>query len=117
MPLTVGPLADLLAEEAGNPIAYSLALDLLISSVMGLPVAGRDVTIAFTRNPVARDIRFTVQISDILGAWEDGSFYESSGDMPATSATTDITPAGFPPGFVFVRDIPTESPPALFVSR
>ena len=66
--------------------------------------SGAPLTLAFTRNPAATDLRFTVQVSPDLVTWFDGSTYSAAANFPNTAATTDITPNGSPSGYTIVRD-------------
>lgn len=103
-----GELADPDRDGVVNLLEYGLGMNPLLPSVMGLPSGGRAadgrLTLSFTRNPAATDLRFTVQVSDTVGNWTDGSIYQPSGDIPITGATTEITPPASPPGFTVVRD-------------
>ena len=106
-PAIAGALVDVEGDGIVNLIEYGLDLNPLAPSPGGMPVAARtggQLTLAFTRNPAATDIVFTVQVSGDLATWLDGSTYSALGDTPNTAATSDITPNGSPAGYTVVRD-------------
>lgn len=106
-PAIGGILADPDADGIENLIEFGLNLDPLTASNTGLPVAGSSggqLTLAFTRNPAATDLHFTVQVSSDLLTWTNGSSYSAAASFPNTEATSDITPNGSPPNYILLRD-------------
>ena len=106
-PAVGGILADPDPDGIENLIEFGLNLDPLTASNTGLPVAGSSggqLTLAFTRNPAATDLRFTVQVSSDLLTWTNGSSYSAAASFPNTEATSDITPNGSPPDYILLRD-------------
>lgn len=75
----------------------------LMEYALGIPAQGSDGNIApsltnvggflaltFTRPSAASDLIYTVQVSNDLVQWSDGSRYSPSGDTPVSPLTTEI---------------------------
>jgi len=76
-----GALADPDGDDIPNLVEFGRGLDPLTPSINGLPVASLtngQWTVAFTRNPAATDLIYTVQVSADLVTWADGSTYSSA---------------------------------------
>ncbi len=100
------PLADPDKDGMPNLIEWALGGD--PASLVQDPqpagnLAGNHLTISFTRN-LASTATTVVEVSDDLEHWTRGSTYGPAGDVPDTTATTDVTPTGNPPGFTVVQD-------------
>ncbi len=87
-------------DEIVNLLKYALALDPLHVSTLGLPTAQtqtvnglRYLALQFTHNPSASDVTCTVQVSNDLVTWTDGSHYGTGGDVPANGVTTQVSQA------------------------
>ena len=70
---------------------YALGAESGSQSAAFMPVPGNDgafLSLTFTR--AASDVTYTVQVSDDLVAWHDGSVYSPYGDTPTNPFTTEI---------------------------
>ena len=75
-------------------IKYALGINPTINTLIGLPVVAPSadhLTLTFTRPLAASDVSYTVQVSGDLAAWDDGSRYSASGDVPSNSFTTQLS--------------------------
>lgn len=101
--------ADFDHDGAVNAVEYALGMNPLAPDATLLPVAGTQSvgvatcqTLAFTR--AAANVTYVVEVSGDLINWTPGNSYSPFGSALNTTATTDVTPNGSPPGYTVVRD-------------
>ena len=86
-----GDTADPDGNGVNNLMEYALGAEPGSQSATFMPVPGNDwdfLSLTFAR--AANDVIYTVQVSDDLVAWHDGSVYSPYGDTPANAFTTEI---------------------------
>lgn len=103
-----GDEADADHNGVSNLMEYALGAQVGSPPSAFMPVpgyAGNCLSLSFTRGGDAVDVIYTVQVSDDLSTWQDGSVYSPYGDTPSNAITTEIshTAAGGAE-FITVRD-------------
>ncbi|MCC6355695.1 MAG: hypothetical protein IT577_17535 [Verrucomicrobiae bacterium] len=103
--------ADPDGDGAPNIAEFAAGTDPLAPTSRACPRPGiataagsRYLSLTFQRDTTAAGIVCTVQVSDSLTNWSDGSTYSSSGDIPATALTTETGRAGTVIEMITVRD-------------
>jgi hypothetical protein len=103
-----GDEADADHNGVSNLMEYALGAQVGNPPSAFMPVpgyAGNYLSLSFTRTGAAVDVIYTVQVSDDLSTWQDGSVYSPYGVTPSNAITTEIshTAAGGAE-FITVRD-------------
>ncbi len=73
---------------------YALGAVVGSSSADFLPMAGNTgsyLTLSFNRRTNTNDVIYTVQVSDNLTTWYNGSVYSPYGDAPTNAHTTELS--------------------------
>ncbi|MBE2287282.1 MAG: DUF4394 domain-containing protein [Prosthecobacter sp.] len=93
-PLIGGDDADPDGNGVSNLMEYALGAVAGSAPPTFMPVAdyfGGHLSLSFTRAAAANDLIYTVQVSDDLSVWQDGSVYSPYGDTPSNAFTTEST--------------------------
>lgn len=96
-PLIAGEVADAEGDGLGNLLEFACGLDPL--SAAGSAAALGTVTesglnylaLTFSRVQLSEGVRLSLEASSDLQAWSPGSSYSSTGSVPATAATTEVS--------------------------
>lgn len=95
IPAIAGDTADPDGNGVSNLIEYALGTPALNpSAAVAIPqttLTNNALTLTFTRPATANDLAYTVQVSDDLVTWQDGSSYAPSGDVITNTFTTQIS--------------------------
>jgi Domain of unknown function (DUF4394)/Calx-beta domain/Right handed beta helix region len=91
--LIAADLADPDHNGFSNLMEYALGMPAIGNGKVPAPLTGftgNYLTLSFTRPTSASDIIYTVQVSDDMVNWQDGSTYSATGDIPDTTYTTQV---------------------------
>ncbi len=91
-PAIAGDTADPDHNGISNLIEYALGAPAVNATSVPLPIpsyTGDYLSLTFTRPTTATDVTYTVQVSDDLVTWHNGSTYAPTGDTPSNAYTTE----------------------------
>lgn len=104
-----------------NLLEYAFGMEPLVSSDQGFPRsslmaddAQQFLTLSFTILPPPSGLTYTVQTSDDLVNWEDGTIYSDSTNLLETATTVDISPPDSTNKLVRLSS-PIDAPPTRFM--
>ncbi len=97
--------ADPDGDGASNLLEYATGSEPANSASLFAPqiIPGGFLTLSFRRVPADTDLVYTVQTSQDLIHWTDGSTYSASSSLPATAFTTELSRTGVSPETIVVR--------------